>query len=279
MPSVPGYLWSLWYFQESTQGTAPTTVQYKALAQKASVEIFPNSPPNVAELSGSPDNSSFGPGVPKSNATITIKPSGANGLQFIEDFISSDNSFTLICKQGSVFQVLKGCMVKNTEGNVKLYPDPTPLEVTLDIEYWNMTATEPSGATYESIPTSFINYTDVVLKLDAGGTASTIITDWWDIQFRVENDIFREPSASGATTKLSRGRRKCSITISRALLDSGLTDHNAEVNATAYSASISMVSTTFTFTNGAFNGTGFTHPLTDLSGRKQTLMAGTFSVA
>ncbi|MFM7856664.1 MAG: hypothetical protein ACKO96_33255, partial [Flammeovirgaceae bacterium] len=119
-------------------------------------------------MSGSVDFSEFKKGVNNIAFSISFVPSGANGAQFIEDFASSDTSFTLVAKVGSLFQVFKGCKIQSISGEVSIYPNGTSLEVSCDVIAWNFTTSEPSTITYEAIPSTFVNWSDVTVKLDAG---------------------------------------------------------------------------------------------------------------
>lgn len=53
----------------------------------------------------------------------------------------------------------------------------------------------------------------------------------------------------------------------------------AGTNATAYSASISFASSTFTFTSGAFTDVEITHNITGMSGKKIDIQASTITIA
>ena len=278
MTNYHGREWSLWYRAETTEGTAPTGVQYKALAQLSEIRINNQTTPNAVALSGSVDFSEYKKGVNNIGLTVSFNPSGANGAQFIEDFASSDTSFTLVAKAGSIFQVFKGCKVKTISGDVSIYPDGSALGVSCDITAWNFSTTEPSTITYETIPSSFVNWSDVTVKLDAGATASTTLTDWWSCSFSIENDLFRIPANDGTTSAIHRGRRKGTISITRALTDTASTEMTAGTNATAYSASIAFASSTFTFTSGAFTDVEISHSITGMSGKKIDLQASTISI-
>lgn len=279
MTTYHGREWSLWYRAESSEGTAPTSAQYKALAQFAEIKINNGTTPNAVPLSGSVDFSSYSKGVNNIMFTTSFNPSGANGAQFIEDFCSSDNSFTLVAKAGSIFQVFKGCKVKNTSGDVAIYPDGTALSVNCDIMCWNFSTTEPTSITYETIPSSFVNWSDVTVKLDSGATASTTLTDWWSCSFNIDNDLYRLPANDGTTSEIHRGRRKGTISITRPLTDTGSTEMAAATAATAYTASIAFASSTYTFTSGAFTDVEITHNTTSMSGKKIDLQAATISIA
>ena len=279
MVNYHGREWSLWYRQETTEGTAPTTVQYKALAQMSEIRINNQTAPNAVALSGSLDFSDYVKGVNNIAFSVTFNPSSANGTAFIRDFISTDNSFTLIAKAGSIYQVFKGCKIRNTSVDVSIYPDGTPLNVSCDIIAWDFSTTQPSGITYESIPTTFVNWSDVTVKLNSGATASTTLTDWWSCSFTIENDLFRIPTNSGTTSAIHRGRRRGSVSITRQLTDTASTEMTASTNATAYSSSVAFGSATFTFTAGAFTNVEITHTITGMSGKKIDIQASTITIA
>ena len=278
MVNYHGREWSLWYKAETTEGTAPTATQYLALAQMAEIRINNQTNPNAVALSGSVDFSEYKKGVNNIVFSLSFNPSSANGTAFIKNFASSDTSFTLIAKAGTIFQVFKGCKLKTTSVEVSIYPDGTPLSVSCDVMAWNFTTSEPSTITYEAIPSTFVNWSDVVLKLDAGATASTTITDWWNCSFSIENDLFRIPASDGTTSAIHRGRRKGIVSITRQLTDTASTEMTASTNATAYSSSIAFGSSTFTFTNGAFTDVEITHSITGMSGKKTDIQASTITI-
>lgn len=278
MVNYSGREWSLWYFAETTEGTARPLQQYKALAQHSELRFTESPNPVIVGLSGSVDNSTISKGVSNITLSVQFVPSGANGAQFIEDFASSDTSFTLIAKAGTIFQTFAGCKIKSVSASCKTYPDHGPLEVTAEIWAWTLSSSEPATVTYETIPSSVVNYSDVTLKLDAGATASTTLTDWWETSFSIDNDLYRLRSNTGATTAIHRGIRKADISITRPITDSTTTEVAAATAATAYSASIAFASSTYTFTSGAFTDVEVSHPRTEMSGKRINLIASTLTI-
>ena len=274
-----GREWTLWYALEAVEGTPKANTQYKALAHHSTLDWGDSPGPNPVPLPGSPDYSGFGKGVSNPVVRATFNPSGANGAQFIEDFASSDSSFTLIAKTGSVFQVFAGCKVKNINPQCSKYPNHTVLEVTAEIWAHAMTDTEPATVTYESIPTSHVNYTDCVVKLDAGAAATTTLLDWHAFSFTIDNTLHREPKNDGTTDKITRGTRDAKIQITRPVDTSTKTEMDASKNATAYSASVAFAASLFTFTSGVFEDVAVSVPRADITNKRITLFAARLAIA
>lgn len=275
MVNYHGREWSLWYKQESAEGTPPTSTQYLALAQLAEVEIIQDPNPVAVAQSGSVDKTAYAKGVSDVRATVTFHPSGANGLAFVKNFASTDNSFALIAKAGSIFQVIAGCKIKNIEARGQLFETHGPMEVTCEIWGWTISGTEPTGATYESIPSSFVNWSDTAITL--GGSS---VTDWWDYTWRIENELFRMRDNIGTTTAIHRGTRDGTATIRRTVTDNVTADFNAAKDATSKAAVFNYVSSSavFTFT-GVFRSVAATHQITGMSGKRIDVAAATITIA
>ena len=276
MTNYHGYEWSLWYDQEVTEGTSDSTATFLALAHKSELRISEASDPVAVALSGSVDNTAFAKGVSNVTATITFNPSGANGLAFIKNFASTDNSFTLVAKAGSIFQVLRGCKVQNISVNASLFPSHGPVECTATIMAWTINGTQPTTPTYESIPTSFVNWSDVAITL-----AGTSITNWWNFTLSINNDLFRLRSNTGVTTNIHRGRREVTCSVTRSLTDNATTEFAASTAATSTAAVFNFVSSlaVFTLSAGAYTDVEVTHPISGISGLKTDLTASTLTIA
>lgn len=276
MVNYHGYEWSLWYDQEGTEGTSDTTATFLALAHKSELRISEATDPVAVALSGSVDNTAFAKGVSNITATISFNPSGVNGLAFIKNFASSDNSFTLVAKAGSIFQVLRGCKVQNISVTGSLYPSHGPVECTATIMAWTINGTEPTTAAYESIPTSFVNWSDVAITL-----AGSSITTWWNFSLSINNDLFRLRSNTGVTTAIHKGRRDVTCSVTRTLTDNATTQFAASTAATSTAAVFNFVSGTATFTlsAGAYVDVEVTHPISGMSGLKTDVKASTLSIS
>ena len=276
MTNYHGYEWSLWYDQEVTEGTSDSTATFLALAHKSELRISEATDPVAVALSGSVDNTAFAKGVSNVTATITFNPSGANGLAFIKNFASTDNSFTLVAKAGSIFQVLRGCKVQNITVNGSLFPSHGPVECTATIMAWTINGTQPTTPTYEAIPTSFVNWSDVAITL-----AGSSITNWWNFTLSINNDLFRLRSNTGVTTAIHRGRREVTCSVTRSLTDNATTEFAASTAATSTAAVFNFVSSTavFTLALGAYTDVEVTHPISGMSGLKTDLTASTLTIA
>src|SRR5574338_238826 len=275
MTNYHGREWTLWYYPENTEGTAIGSVTYLALAQFADLRISNATAPVAVALSGSVDNSGFTKGVNNPMASITFHPSGANGLAFLKNYASSDTSFTLIAKAGSIFQVLAGCKVSNISANCTLYPDHGPVEITAEIMAWSISGTEPASAAYESIPTTFTNYSDVAITL-----AGSSITDWWNFTLTVANELYRLRGSDGVTTAIHRGRREVTCSVSRPVTSNTTTEFAAATAATSTAAVFNFASSTvvFTLAAGAYTDVEVTHSITGMSGKKLDLKASTLTI-
>ena len=142
-----------------------------------------------------------------------------------------------------------------------------------------MTDTEPATITYESIPSSNVNYTDVTIKLDQGGSATTTLLDWHELSFIIENELHREPKNDGTTDKITRGTRDCKIEITRPVATSTKTEMDAAKNATAYSASVAFAALLLTFTSGVFEDVAVSVPRNDITNKNITLHAAQLAIA
>lgn len=276
MVNYHGREWSLWYDSESTEGSSDTGATYLALAQFAELRISQSPSPVAVALSGSVDNSSFQKGVGNVSASITFNPSGANGLAFIKNFASTDSSFTLVAKAGSIFQVLRGCKVSNITVSGSLYPDHSPVECTVELIAWTVNGTEPTTAAYESIPTSFVNWSDVAITW-----AGSSVTDWWNFSLNIQNDLYRLRDNTGVTSAIHRGRREVGASLTRTVTDNTTSEFNSARDATSTAAIFNFVSgsATFTLNTGAYTDVEVTHEITGMSGKKLDLKAATLTIS
>lgn len=276
MVNYHGREWSLWYDAETTEGSSDSSASFLALAQFSEIRISEAPSPVVVAKSGSVDNSSFQKGVSNITASITFNPSGANGLAFIKNYASSDTSFTLVAKAGSIFQVLRGCKVRSISVSGSLYPDHGPVECTAEIMAWTVNGTEPTSASYESIPSTFINWSDVAITW-----AGSSVTDWWNFNLNLTNDLYRLRDNTGVTSAIHRGRRGVTASLVRTVTDNTTTEFAAATAATSTAAIFNFASSSavFTLTAGAYTDVEVTHEITGMSGKKLDLTASTLTIA
>ena len=141
---------------------------------------------------------------------------------------------------------------------------------------WTINGTDPTASQTESIPTSFVNWSDVAITL-----AGTSITNWWNFTLSINNDLFRLRSNTGVTTAIHRGRREVTCSVTRSLTDNATTEFAASTAATSTAAIFNFVSSTavFTLSAGAYTDVEVTHPISGMSGLKTDLKASTLTIA
>ena len=272
-----GYEASGWYIAEATEGTTPAGT-YLALANNVSIKENESPKPNGVRLSGSVDYASFQKGYPKPICTMTFHPTQANGLNFIVNFLSTDTSFTFVTKNqntNTFYRRYVGCKVKNTSVKVKLYPKEDVVEVTCEIWGWSVQFSD-IGNSYESIPTTAVNWSDVTFKLN-GST----VTDWWEANFTVDNDLYRVPTPStGATQSIKRGVRECKGDFTRPVATGDLVQ--AEIQAveaaTVTTFEMGLVSHTFQFNGGVYTDVDITNEMTEIQSKKLQFQGATLTV-
>lgn len=272
-----GYECAAYYILEVTEGTTPTTPSYLALANHVEIKETESPHPNGVRLSGSVDYASFQKGIVKPAITMTFHPTQANGLSFLVSFLSTDSAFTLVTKNKNTGQFLRryvGCKVKTGSVKCKLYPKEDVTEVTCEIWGWSIQYADISGSSYEAIPTTAINWSDVTVKI-----ASSTITDWWEANFDISNDLYRVPDNTGATTQIKRGTREAKGDITRAvsLTDQVQTEFAAVEAATVTAFEVDLLSHTFVFSGGVYTDVEVTSPITDMVGKKLSFQGATFS--
>jgi hypothetical protein len=276
-----GFEAGLWYVQESAEGATPSSASFLNLAHKATVAISSQAPPVIIAKSGDVDNTGAKKGVDTPVATITFNPSTANGQAFIKNFISTDNSFTLLCMIDDtadvIFARITGCKVKRISPAVELYPSAGALNVTVEIWGFTILYTASTGSpTFEASPATFVNWTDITIE-----KATSVITDWWNFNWSLENDLFRSNDDNGVCTAITRGRRRVTgdwTRSSNATVGVGDTELDEQKNATAIDLEFHIGSDEYHFDNVAYTEVEVEHPITALVGIRQTFEASTFSV-
>jgi len=276
-----GFEAGVWYVAEGTEGQTPNDASFLNLSHKATVAISSQATPVIVAKSGSVDNASAKKGVDTPVATITFNPSTASGQAFIKNYISTDNAFSLVVMidEGSdvIFARLTGCKVKRLSPSVELYPSAGALNVTVEIWGWTILYTASSGTpTFESSPATFVNWTDISIE-----KATVAVTDWWNFNWSVENDLFRSVDDNGACTAITRGRRRVTgdwTRSSNATVGVGDTELNEQKNATPVDLEFHIGADEYHFDDCAYSEVEVEHPITALVGIRQAFEAITFSI-
>lgn len=275
-----GFEAGLWYVAETVEGVTDSSASFLHLAHKSTVGISSQAPPVIIAKSGDVDNTDAKKGVNTPVATITFNPSTASGQAFIKNFISTDNSFSLMCMidEGTniVFARMVGCKVKRMSPAVELYPTAGALNVTCEIWAMDILYTESTTPSYEASPATFVNWTDISIE-----KATVAVTDWWQFSWSVENDLFRVVNDTGACTAITRGRRRVTgdwTRSSNATVGVGDTELNEQKNATPIDLEFHIGADEYHFDNVAYTDVEVEHPITALVGIRQSFEASTFSI-
>ena len=270
-----GYEVGVWFVRESTEGTTPSNAQYLNLAHKTEVKIADAPTPNPVALSGSVDNAAILKGISKPMVTLTINPSKGSAKDFMKTYASTDVSFTMLVMKDAtsdtIIARIPGCKVKRMGTNTSIYPQHSPVQVSLEVWGWSIESTQSAGnPTFEEAPGTAINWSDVLLRI-----GSTTITDWWDAEFTIDNEIERVLDSSGDTEALKRGRRTVNGAFTRTsrTTQTGSSQFTATKNATTMDISIVIDSDVYLFDDSVFEDTDVTHSITALAGIKSTFMA------
>lgn len=279
-----GFETGLWYIQEVTEGTTPIgSPQFLHLAHKGTLAYNSQGTPNAVEKSGDRDFTSFKKGVETYVCNVTFKPSTASGQAFIKNFIDTNNSFTLLAMideaSDVIFARFAGCKIKRLGSSVSLYPTAGALEITCEI--WGMSVVYSNAdlttPTFEATPSTFVNWSDCTVK-----KATSTITDWWQFDWSMDQDLFRVPLSDATIDGITRGRRVVngSLTISSGATNGvGDTEMDEQKNATSILFNFLIGADDYAFSNSALTDTEVDHPLTDLVGIKTDFQGATFAVS
>lgn len=277
-----GFETGLWYDGETVEGVTDTTAPFLHLAHRTEVKLSDSPNPVVVAKSGSVDNSGISKGIENPVATFTFNPSQASGKDFIKNFASSTTSFTLLMMideaSDVIFGRIVGCKVKRISCSVKIYPQGTALECS--VEVWGMSILYTASAgvpTFESAPSTFVNWSDITLKKGA-----VTITNWWSCDWSLENDLFRNPDNTGITNSITKGRRKVSGSWeqgSNVTSGVGNTELDEAKNATANTFHFLILTDDYSFTSSVYETVEVTHPITEMTGIKGDFVATSYSVA
>ena len=275
-----GYEVGVWYVKETTEGETPSSAAYLHLAHKTEVKVADAPGPIPVALSGSVDNASIEKGITKPVATMTLVPSQASGADFLKDFASTDDSFTLLVMKDAtpdtVIARIPGCKVKRATPSVSIFPQHSTLELTLEIWGWELLFTQSGGTpTFESAPATAVNWSDIAIKKN-----SSTVTDWWDFEWTVDNEVERILDSDGVTTALKRGRRAVTGAWTRTSSTSktGSTEFTETKNATDVDLEFILNGDVYAFNNSAFEETDVTHSITAMVGIRSSFVAETFTL-
>lgn len=275
-----GYEASVFFVLESTEGTTPNSAAYLHLAHKTEVKIADAPGPIPVALSGSVDNASIEEGITKPVITMSYVPSKGSGKDFIDDFSSTDDSFTLLVMKDAVSDTIiariPGCKVKRVTPSVSIYPQHSVLNVTLEIHGWELLFTQSSGSpTFEAPPSTAVNWSDIVVKKN-----TTTITDWWDFEFTIDNEIERMLNDQGATNALKRGRRAVTGVWNRtsSITQTGSTEFGETKLATDVDLEMIIDGDIYAFNNSVFDETDVTHAIAAMAGIRSAFIAETLSL-
>lgn len=273
-----GHAIGVWYVAESTEGTTPTSASFLNLAQRADVVLTDEPNPQAVTKSGSVDKTSFSKGVENPRINLTFTPSQASGAAFIKNYISSDTSFTLLlmidAASDTIFARVTGCKVKRMSSSVSIYPDNTPLNVTCEIWGGAISYSVSGGSpTFESAPSSIVNYSDITIK-----KTSTTITQWWNFEWTLENELYRQPSNTGATTTIVRGIRNITGSWQIPAENVGQTELDEAKNATAIELHFLILTDDYDFDSCAYTSVDISHPITNVVGKKMDFTVGNLTI-
>jgi hypothetical protein len=276
-----GFEAGLWYADETVEGTTNASASFLHLAHKSTVGISSQAVPNLIAKSGDVDNTGAKKGVDNPVATITFNPSTANGQAFIKNFVSTDNSFTLLAMideaSDVIFARITGCKVKRMSPTVELYPNAGALNVTVEIWGWTILYTASGGVpTFEASPATFVNWTDISIEKEASA-----VTDWWNFNWSLENDLFRSNDDNGLCTAITRGRRRVTgdwTRSSNVTVGVGDTELTEQKLATPIDLEFHIGADEYHFDDVAYTEVEVEHPITALVGIRQTFEASTFSI-
>lgn len=278
----PGYAVGIWYIAEVTEGTTPNSAAYLHLAHKTSLDWGNEGSPNGVRLSGSKDYADWAKGIENPTVNFTINPSQASGKAFIKNHIEASLPFTLLVMwdRGTdvVYIRITGCKVKS--GNVKceLYPNAGVVEASLAIWGWKGFFTQSTGSpTFESPPSTFLNWSNVVIKRN-----TVVVTDWWDFDFSVENELYRNVDDQGLCNGITDGIREVSGTFTRSANDSsgvGSVEYAESVDATNVDLEMALVADLYQFVDCVYNEVRVTAPLDGIIGKKMSWKATSLTIA
>lgn len=278
---IHGYEVGVWYVKEVTEGVTPDDATYLHLAHKTEVKVADAPGPIPVALSGSVDNASIEKGITKPIATMTLTPSKASGKDFIKEFSSTDDSFTLLVMKDAspdtVFARIRGCKVKRVTNSISIFPQHSVLQVTLEIHGFELLFTQSTGIpTFESPPNTAVNWSDIVIKKN-----TSVVTDWWDFEFTIDNELERILDSDGDTIAMKRGRRAVTGVWTRTVgtvSRTGETEFGETKLATDVDLEFILDNDIYAFNDSAFEETDVTHAITAMVGIRSTFVAETLTL-
>lgn len=270
---------AVYYDQEVTEGTTDSAAPFLSLSQHSEVSITFAIAQVAVTKSGDVDKAAVKKGWSYPVIRITCNPNTTNGKAFIKNFSSTDNSFTLVVKDGgtgagTIFWRIPGCKVKRITPRASIYNTATALEVDIEIWGWQLLFTESGGSpTYEAVPNTFVNWSDCAVRI--GGS---LITNWYDFTWTLENDLEPLPDNTGAITTIKRGiRTSINGAITRSVQSTQSTEFNAASAATDTDVRFDLVSDQYLFDNGAYEEVAVVHPISGVSSLRTSFVGGQYS--
>lgn len=277
-----GFEAGLWYDGETVEGTTDTNAPFLHLAQKSEVKLSSAPAPNVVAKSGDVDNAAINKGIERPVATVTFNPSSASGAAFIKNFASSNTSFTLLIMideaSDVIFARITGCKVKRITVSNTLWPEAGPVECVAEIWGWTILYVVSAGTpTFEAAPNSALNWTDVTIKRN-----TVTITDWWNFEFTIDNELERSTDENGVTDAITRGRRAVTGTWQRssnATSGVGDTEFDESRDATDVDLQMALSADTYDFVNSVYEEVEVNHPINSMVGIRGNFIAESLTIA
>lgn len=226
-----GEIASIWYKSEAVEGTTDATPAMLHLAHKTSVDWGNDVASVPVRLGGGVDLADIGKGFVNPSINFNFNPSNASGKAFMKNHGSSDTPFTLmiLIDRGTdfIFARMVGCKTKSLSGKVSSYPTVSAVECNVTVWGWNVLFTAVASTTYEAVPSSILTWANTTIKKN-----TVTITNWWDFEFTIDNELYRNHDNTGVINGIVRGIRDVTGSVTRSVDDTekGQTEY-AEVNA------------------------------------------------
>lgn len=287
MTNYAGYEAQLFYKQESVEGQTPAG-QWLSLSQKAGCKLSDNPGHNFTTKSGSVDSAKPTKGVPNPILTIDYKPNLGNGKAFLKNFLSTDNSFSILCVKidisNFVFYRLTGCKVKRSQASGKLWPKADDVMINQEIWAFNTINTdEGTTPSYESVPDSVLSWSNVTIKAiaDPSGTnpSRTTITQWNSFDWTVENDLYRIWDKDGNTVGIRRAERKSSGSLEFIITGNESSSISATQTAAYQDIEFLFSSDSYLFNDAAYESFDLDHTIGNMAIRHMDFRGATLVIS
>lgn len=244
---------SIYYKSESVEGTTDSpTPAFLHLAHKTSVDWGNDVPSIPVRQGGGLDNADLGKGVENPIVNFSFVPSQGNGKAFIKNFLNTDTSFTLMVlidrTTDFIFCRITGCKIKSLTPKVSLYPTPSAVECNVTIWGWTVLFTAVAGTTYEAVPNTICTWANTVIKKN-----TVTVTNWWEFEFTVDYELYRNRNDQGVTNGIVRGIRDVTGSLTRSVDDTekGQTEYAEATNATDVDLQMSINGDLYDFVDTA----------------------------